>query len=143
MLVAVLAVAVLAVGTASATVPGIRVAVFNLAGPDGTGTTIGTGIVIQHGNTLAWEVSGTGLTPGLHPQHLHPGACSATVEAPILLALPDLTADANGAFSASGTVRTRSLVISRLGGVHWNIHAPSTPTGPGSALSCGNGIRTR
>ena len=116
------------------------VAIYQLADPAGEGQVHGLGVIVQNGKKIRWWVSGSGLTPGLHAQHIHgPGNCEAN--APIILPLPDINVQADGSFFASGQVTTKLKIAAGRKENYWNVHTMSTAAGVGPGVTCGERIK--
>lgn len=112
------------------------VAVFQLAGPTGAGQVRGLGVIVQRGKRIDWWVSGSGLPPGSHAQHIHgPGSCAAN--APIILPLADIQVQADGTFFASGHTTTKLKIAAGRNANYWNVHELSTAAGVGAGVTCG------
>lgn len=116
------------------------VSVYQLADAAGNGDVHGLGVIVQRGRTIRWWVSGSGLTPGFHAQHIHgPGTCEAN--APIILPFPDIEVRADGTFSASGRLTTKLKIAAGGASKYWNIHSLSTAGGVGAGVTCGERIK--
>jgi Cu/Zn superoxide dismutase len=116
--------------------PRSGVAIYELAGASGEGQVRGLAVVVQKGKTVHWWVSGSGLTPGAHAQHIHgPGDCEAN--AAIILPFSDVEVQADGTFFASGRMTTNLKIAAGRQSNYWNVHERSTADGAGPGVTCG------
>ena len=101
------------------------------------GKTVGMAALKYRGKRLQGLLVVTGLTPGAHAIHIHgPGSC-ATQSADVLVALPDITADANGV--AIVDVDVRGVQSNPLKNTSYlNIHEKSSADGTGAGVVCGD-----
>ena len=68
----------------------------------GTSGASGQATVTPNAGQTQVQVQLTGATPGPHPGHIHSGTCAAI--GPVVHALPEITAGADGSGSAEATV---------------------------------------
>ena len=70
--------------------------------PVGNSGVTGQATLTPTGAQTQVQVQLTGLTPGAHPGHIHSGTCAAP--GPVVQALPEITAGADGSGSADTTL---------------------------------------
>jgi CHRD domain len=67
-----------------------------------------------------------------HAMHIHVGSCAN--QGPVVIGLPDVTADASGKGSVEKMVETAKLPAA----AYINIHQKSSDAGVGGGIACGN-----
>ena len=75
----------------------------------GTSGASGPATVTPNAAQTQVQVQLTGVTPGAHPGHIHSGTCAAI--GPVVHALPEITAGADGTGSAEATVPLDAATI--------------------------------
>jgi hypothetical protein len=99
------------------------------------GTVKGFVAAKQNGPNLKVEIHLRGLVASsVHAQHFHTGSCDA--QGPIVVPLPDATADADGDYDAILSVTDAAANVTGKGYIY-NIHEAASPT-VGASLACGN-----
>lgn len=102
------------------------------------GKTVGLAALKYRAKRLSGLIVVSGLTPGLHAIHIHgPGTCAAQ-SADVIVAFPDIEADANGVAVLDVNVTGIKDGNPLKNTSYLNIHEKSSADGVGAEVVCGD-----